>query len=277
MPNFFRKTENFSGKNGINGSERLVSMADQKIPYPKRVFFIIGNEFCERFNYYGMCSEFVVDTMFMIEAFNYIQWYCSLFKAILVLYLKYKLNYTENDATILFHGFLMVNFAMCFFGGVISDVWLGKFRTILYLSIVYSIGCLIIAISSIKILNLLPNISLMIGLILISIGSGGKLRDFRHNLDYLIIFETFPGIKPCVSTFGGDQFKMPEQAKQMTSFFSLFICQSMLVRCLQLWSHRSSEKMCIASAKMIAFHWPLECPPFSCLYQLVSSSITRFE
>lgn len=24
------------------------------IPYPKRVFFIIGNEFCERFNYYGM-------------------------------------------------------------------------------------------------------------------------------------------------------------------------------------------------------------------------------
>lgn len=26
----------------------------QKFPYPKRVFFIIGNEFCERFNYYGM-------------------------------------------------------------------------------------------------------------------------------------------------------------------------------------------------------------------------------
>jgi len=25
-----------------------------KLPYPKQVFFIIGNEFCERFSYYGM-------------------------------------------------------------------------------------------------------------------------------------------------------------------------------------------------------------------------------
>lgn len=30
------------------------------------------------------------------------------------------------------------------------------------------------------------------------------------------------GIKPCVAAFGGDQFKMPEQAKYMLTFFSLF-------------------------------------------------------
>lgn len=30
------------------------------------------------------------------------------------------------------------------------------------------------------------------------------------------------GIKPCVSAFGGDQFKIPEQAKQLATFFSLF-------------------------------------------------------
>ena len=30
------------------------------------------------------------------------------------------------------------------------------------------------------------------------------------------------GIKPCVATFGGEQFIMPYQKKQMTSFFSLF-------------------------------------------------------
>lgn len=29
-----------------------------KFPYPKRVFFIIGTELCERFNYYGMISNF---------------------------------------------------------------------------------------------------------------------------------------------------------------------------------------------------------------------------
>ena len=26
----------------------------QKLPYPKSILFIVGNEFCERFSYYGM-------------------------------------------------------------------------------------------------------------------------------------------------------------------------------------------------------------------------------
>lgn len=30
------------------------------------------------------------------------------------------------------------------------------------------------------------------------------------------------GIKPCVSAFGGDQFKLPEQELQLAKFFSLF-------------------------------------------------------
>ena len=30
------------------------------------------------------------------------------------------------------------------------------------------------------------------------------------------------GIKPCVATFGGDQFKQPEQKKQSELFFSIF-------------------------------------------------------
>lgn len=30
------------------------------------------------------------------------------------------------------------------------------------------------------------------------------------------------GIKPCVAAFGGDQFKLPEQTKQVANFFSLF-------------------------------------------------------
>lgn len=42
----------------------------------------------------------------------------------------------------------------------------------------------------------------ILGLFLIAIGSGG--------------------IKPCVAAFGGEQFKMPEQARQLATFFSLF-------------------------------------------------------
>lgn len=30
------------------------------------------------------------------------------------------------------------------------------------------------------------------------------------------------GIKPCVAAFGGDQFKIPEQATMLATFFSLF-------------------------------------------------------
>jgi solute carrier family 15 (oligopeptide transporter), member 1 len=30
------------------------------------------------------------------------------------------------------------------------------------------------------------------------------------------------GIKPCVAAFGGEQFKLPEQMKQLTVFFSMF-------------------------------------------------------
>ncbi|KAL1130535.1 hypothetical protein AAG570_011781, partial [Ranatra chinensis] len=42
----------------------------------------------------------------------------------------------------------------------------------------------------------------LLGLLLIAIGTGG--------------------IKPCVSAFGGDQFRLPEQEKQLATFFSIF-------------------------------------------------------
>lgn len=42
----------------------------------------------------------------------------------------------------------------------------------------------------------------MIGLLLVAMGTGG--------------------IKPNVSAFGGDQFKLPQQVAQLATFFSLF-------------------------------------------------------
>ena len=42
----------------------------------------------------------------------------------------------------------------------------------------------------------------ILGLALIAIGTGG--------------------IKPCVSAHGGDQFKLPEQERQLQTFFSIF-------------------------------------------------------
>lgn len=126
----------------------------------------------------------------------------SLATDILTLYLKNKLGYEDKDAIQLFHGFTMMVYLMGIFGSILSDVWLGKFRTIFYLSFVYVIGSGVVAISAIPTIPLSPKIVLIIGLLLIAIGSGG--------------------IKPCVSAFGGDQFKLPEQATQLATFFSLF-------------------------------------------------------
>lgn len=119
-----------------------------------------------------------------------------------MLYLKYKLGYTEDDATMLYHGFLMALYLSCLFGGIISDVYLGKFKTVLYLSIVYMIGSSIVAVSSIPVLSFSPFAGLILGLTLIAVGNGG--------------------IKPCICAFGGDQFQLPEQATQLAAFFSWF-------------------------------------------------------
>ncbi|XP_017472595.1 PREDICTED: peptide transporter family 1 isoform X1 [Rhagoletis zephyria] len=145
--------------------------------YPKSVAFIISNEFCERFNYYGL-------------------------RTILVLYLTTKLHYDKDTATVLFHIFSMLVYLFPIVGAIIADSWLGKFRTILYLSMVYALGGVIVSLGAIPLLHLPVKEITILGLTLIALGTGG--------------------IKPCVSAFGGDQFRMPEQAKQLATFFSLF-------------------------------------------------------
>ncbi|XP_067640961.1 peptide transporter family 1 isoform X2 [Eurosta solidaginis] len=145
--------------------------------YPKSVAFIISNEFCERFNYYGL-------------------------RTILVLYLTTKLHYDKDTATVLFHIFSMLVYLFPLVGAIIADSWLGKFRTILYLSVVYALGGVIVSLGAVPVLQLPVKEITILGLTLIALGTGG--------------------IKPCVSAFGGDQFRMPEQAKQLATFFSLF-------------------------------------------------------
>ncbi|NXI58643.1 S15A1 protein, partial [Chloroceryle aenea] len=155
--------------------------------YPLSIFFIIINEFCERFSYYGM-------------------------RAVLVLYFKYFLQWDDNLSTAIYHTFVALCYLTPILGAIIADSWLGKFLTIVSLSIVYTVGQAVMAVSSINDLtddnrdgspdNLSLHIGLsMTGLILIALGTGG--------------------IKPCVSAFGGDQFG-DNQEKQRSRFFSIF-------------------------------------------------------
>ncbi|NWR27151.1 S15A1 protein, partial [Tachuris rubrigastra] len=155
--------------------------------FPLSVFFIVINEFCERFSYYGM-------------------------RAVLVLYFKYFLHWDDNLATAIYHTFVALCYLTPILGAILADSWLGKFKTIVSLSIVYTIGQTVLSVGSINDLsdhnrdgspdNVALHIALsMLGLILIALGTGG--------------------IKPCVSAFGGDQFE-DDQEEQRSTFFSLF-------------------------------------------------------
>ncbi|OWK62907.1 Solute carrier family 15 member 1 [Lonchura striata] len=155
--------------------------------FPLSIFFIVINEFCERFSYYGM-------------------------KTVLTLYFTRFLHWEDNFATAIYHTFVALCYLTPILGAMIADSWLGKFKTILYLSIVYAIGQIVLSVGSINDLTdhnhdgtpdtIAVNIALsIVGLVLIALGTGG--------------------IKPCVSAFGGDQFE-DDQEKQRSTFFSLF-------------------------------------------------------
>ncbi|XP_075418811.1 solute carrier family 15 member 1 [Tenrec ecaudatus] len=155
--------------------------------YPLSIFFIVVNEFCERFSYYGM-------------------------RALLILYFKNFIGWDDNLSTAIYHTFVALCYLTPILGALIADSWLGKFKTIVSLSIVYTIGQAVISVSSIadltaqdqdgKSVNISVHVALsMIGLALIALGTGG--------------------IKPCVSAFGGDQFE-EGQEQQRNRFFSIF-------------------------------------------------------
>ncbi|XP_031627531.1 peptide transporter family 1-like [Contarinia nasturtii] len=154
-----------------------MDIKEPKLKYPKSVAFIICNEFCERFNYYGM-------------------------RTVLVLYLTAKLKYSNDDATVLFHVFASLAYFFPLIGAILADSYWGRFKTIVYLSMIYALGTVVLTVGAVPTLKLPANEVTILGLILISVGTGG--------------------IKPNVSAFGGDQFKLPEQAKHLATFFSIF-------------------------------------------------------
>lgn len=131
---------------------QFCSFAFQPVRYPKSIFFIISNEFSERFNYYGMRSKFIITHS--LENTNYFISYLNTFSAVLALYLTQKLNYDDDTATVIYHIFTSLAYFFPLMGAILADSWLGKFKTILYLSIVYCIGSTLIALGAIPPLNL---------------------------------------------------------------------------------------------------------------------------
>lgn len=73
---------------------------------------------------------------------------------ILILYFTRKLGYNNDDATIVYHIFLMITYFSPIIGAILADSWLGMFRTIVYPLSGNLLGVMLVTISSISILNL---------------------------------------------------------------------------------------------------------------------------
>lgn len=144
---------------------------------PPGIPYIIGNEAAERFSFYGMRAILVVFmTQYLRDANGEL--------AVM----------TESKANEWYHLFLSLNYFLPVFGALLADAIWGKYRTIFWLSLVYSAGSLTLAFDDTR-------VGLTIGLTLIAIGSGG--------------------IKPCVSANVGDQFGSSNQ-HMLSKAFSWF-------------------------------------------------------
>ena len=129
---------------------------------PPGIPFIIGNEAAERFSFYGMRAILVVFmTGYLLDSDG----------SLAVM--------DEAEAKGWYHLFVSAVYFTPLLGALLSDVWLGKYRTIILLSLVYCGGHLALALDH-------SRLGLVVGLGLIALGSGG--------------------IKPCVSAHVGDQF-----------------------------------------------------------------------
>lgn len=144
---------------------RTAPVASTKIP--SGVPYIIGNEAAERFSYYGMRGILMIFmTQYLVNASGSLD------------------LMGEDEAKGWFHLFVSAVYFTPIVGALLSDGLLGKFRTIISLSLVYCLGHLVLALDATR-------LGLVIGLGLIALGAGG--------------------IKPCVSAHVGDQFGRTNQ------------------------------------------------------------------
>ncbi|GFR12010.1 solute carrier family 15 member 2 [Trichonephila clavata] len=166
------KKKKDKSKKGKETSEK----GQDKSKIPKGALFIFAYEFCERFNFYGLSA---IQTMFLFR----------------------ELDFDESTSVKIYHGVEVIAYLMPILGAILADTWLGKFRAIVYLSIVYACGNIVLAIGSIPNQLIIMRAVSLVGLFTLSVGTGG--------------------IKPCVSSFGGDQFS-DEQEEMRHQFFSAF-------------------------------------------------------
>uniref|UniRef100_A0A915J5V9 Major facilitator superfamily (MFS) profile domain-containing protein n=1 Tax=Romanomermis culicivorax TaxID=13658 RepID=A0A915J5V9_ROMCU len=172
MENPYKNESASTAGGGVKKSRHVLAR------YPKGVFFCLGNEFTERFSFYGM-------------------------RAVLTFYLMAHHSLDESAAKLIFHLFVSIAYFTPLLGSILADGFLGRFKVILYFSVLYCVGHVLLTLGSLPIGNLKAVLTIVdfAGLFIIAVSTGG--------------------IKPCVSAFAADQFP-PDMQQERKQFFSFF-------------------------------------------------------
>ena len=129
--------------------------------FPRALPFIIGSEVAERFSYYGMMT--ILPTFLVAQFFNPTHSVALTSGA-------------EAQANALVHSFSALGYALPVLGALLADWVLGKYRVILYLSILYCGGHVLLSAFN----NDLGGFRL--GLLVVAIGMGGIKSSVTANL-----------------------------------------------------------------------------------------------
>ncbi|KAK7283938.1 hypothetical protein RIF29_13688 [Crotalaria pallida] len=137
--------------------------------------FIICVEFAERFAYQGLASN-------------------------LIIYLTHVLNVSDITAVKDVNTWIGVSALFPLLGAFIADSYLGRFKTILFSSLIYLLGMVLLTLS-VSVLDHHKTV-FFLALYVASVGDGGH--------------------KPCVQTFAADQFheETAEEKERKSSFFN---------------------------------------------------------
>ncbi|MHC4455997.1 MAG: POT family MFS transporter [Planctomycetota bacterium] len=157
---------------------------------PAGIPYILTTEASERFAFYGMSSILVV---FMTK---YLMGPNGILDVM-----------ADEPAKAWFHWFTSAVYFMPLVGAVISDVWLGKFKTIIWFSLLYCVGFAVLASDHTR-------LGLIGGLALIAMASGI--------------------IKPCLSANVGDQFG-PSNKHLIERFYGWFYFSINLGACISMF------------------------------------------
>ncbi|KAF9436701.1 hypothetical protein BGZ76_003189 [Entomortierella beljakovae] len=146
----------------VNNNDDLKANVQVSGPIPVTTWLIIVTELCERFAYYGASMLF---QRYMIT----------------------HLGLMKGSSTAINRGFSFFSYITSIFGAIVADKWLGKFKTVMIFSTVYTLGLVILSVSAIDDLK-----------------DSFGLPGFIIALYCLISWGT-GGIKANVSTFSAEQ------------------------------------------------------------------------